>query len=128
MRRDVERLRIEVAQMLQVDALRLRVGVGDHHKLRESRAVRIVVHAGFLDRVPVPVHQHLRVLVAHEAQVAVSVIVVGRELPRLDRAAAGEPDRWMRLLQRLRPWVDVAQLVESSVERERPGPRPRLLD
>ncbi len=34
----------------------------------------------------------------------------------------------MRLLERLRPWVDVAQLVESSVERERPGPRPRLLD
>src|SRR5208283_4124713 len=32
----------------------------------------------------------------------------------------------MRLLQRLRPRVDVAQLVESSVERERPRPRPRL--
>src|SRR5258708_20723492 len=34
----------------------------------------------------------------------------------------------MRLLQWLRPWVDVAQLVESSVEREWPGPRPRLFD
>src|ERR1700723_462192 len=68
MRRDVERLRIEVAQMLQIDALRLSVGIGDYDQLRESSAVRIVVHAGLLDRVPVPVHQHLPVLVAHEAQ------------------------------------------------------------
>ena len=128
MRRDVERLRIEVAQMLQVDALRFSVGVGDDDQLRESRAVRIVIHAGLFDRVPVTVHQYLRVLMTHEAQVAVGVIVVGRELPRLNRSAAREPNRRMRLLQRLRPRVDVAQLVESSVERERPGPRPRLLD
>ena len=42
MRRDVERLRIEVAQMLQVDALRFSVGVGSTTtNCAESRAVRV---------------------------------------------------------------------------------------
>src|SRR5277367_6555863 len=98
MRRHVERLLVEVAQMLQIDSLRFRIGVRDHDQLRKPCAVWIVVHAGSRDLVPVPVHQHLRVLVAHEAQVAVGVVVVGRELPRLDRSAAREPNRRMRLL------------------------------
>src|ERR1700693_4026760 len=114
--------------MLQVDALGFRISVGNYNQLRESGPVRVVIHAGFFYRVPVTIHQHLRILMAHEAQVAVGVVVFRRELPGLYRAAAGKPYRWMRLLQWLRPWIDIAQLGEAAVECERSGPRPCLLD
>src|SRR5204862_4859996 len=47
-------------------------------------------------------------------------------LPGLDRAAARNPDRRMRLLDGPRPDVDIALLVEAAVERKGvllgPGP------
>ena len=80
------------------------------------------------DLVPVPVHQLLGVEVPGEGEVRVVVVVVEAEVPRLDGAAARDVDRRMRLLDRLRPAVDVAQLVVLPVEGERLVGRPRPHD
>ncbi len=57
-------------------------------------------------------------LVAVVGEVAVHVVHLRAPAPGLDRAAAGNPDRRMRLLDRPRPDVDVALLVVAAVEGE----------
>ena len=80
------------------------------------------------DAVPVAVEQPLAGEVPAEGEVRVVVVVVEAEVPRLDRAAARDVDRRVRLLDRLRPAVDVAQLVVLAVEGERLVGRPRPHD
>ena len=114
--------------MLQIEFLRFGVGRANHHKLRKPGAIGIVIQAGLFDLGPVAIHHALPGLVAAEAQIAVRVIVVGGELPGFHRSAAGQPHRRMRLLKRLRPGIDVAQLGEFAVERKRSRLGPRLHD
>ena len=67
-------------------------------------------------------------LVAEVGEVGVDVVELRAPLPGLDRAAARDPDRRVRLLDRPRPRVDVAELVEASVPREGRRLAPRLHD
>ena len=55
-------------------------------------------------------------------------MIVGAVVPGFNRATARNPDRWMRLLHRLGPAVDVAQLRELTVEREHVVALPSLQD
>ena len=116
----------EVEHVLAVEPLGLLVGLGDADDLGERSPVRRLVLVPRRDPIPVPVEQLLAGEVPAERQVRVVVVVVETEVPRLDRAAARDVHRRVRLLDRLGPAVDVAQLVVLAVERERLvlGPRP----
>ena len=118
----------EVQDVLAVQALGLGVRVGDADDLGEGRPVRRLVLVPLGHPVPVAVEQALAGEVAAEGEVRVVVVVVEAEVPRLDRSAAGDVDRRVRLLDRLRPAVDVAQLVVLAVEGERLVRRPRPHD
>ena len=72
---------------------------------------------------PEPVQQRLAALVPVEGQVAVVVVVVEAEVPRLDGAATGDVDGRVRLLDRLGPQVDVCLLYTSPSPRDRPRSR-----
>jgi len=92
---------------------------GDADELQEAGAVGIAVLAELGHLVPEAVHRRQPGLVAVVRQVAVDVIHLGAPAPGLDRAAARDPDRWMRIiLDRPRPDVDVALLVEAAGEGE----------
>src|SRR5262245_30258094 len=93
---DVQALLIEVVHVLEIFALGLRVGLRHAHELQEARSERVVVGADARDRLPEAVHGGAAALVAEVREVAVDVVELGRPLPRLDAAAAGDPDRWMR--------------------------------
>src|SRR5207302_3472276 len=67
---------------------------------------------------PEAVHRGAAVLEAEIGQVGVDVIHLRAPLPGLDRAAARDPDRRVRLLHRPRPDVHIALLVEAAVERK----------
>ncbi len=86
---------------------------------------------GRFDPLPEAFHELLAAQVAAEAEVAVVVVVLGAEVPGLDRAAAGDPDRRVRLLDRLRPGVHVAQLEVLAVPGEgvllRPGAQDQVV-
>ncbi len=118
----------EVEDVLRVELLGLGIGVGDRDDLRERGAVGGVVLVTLSDTLPVPVEELLAGEVPAEAEVRVVVVVVEAEVPRLDRAAARDVDRRVRLLDRPRPDVHVAQLRVLAVERERLGLGPRLHD
>ncbi len=121
----------EVADVLLVELLGLLVGLAHTHDLGECAAVGRLVLAERRDAVPVAVHQRLAAQVAGEREVGVVVVVLGAEVPGLDRAAAGDVDRRVRLLDRLGPAVHVAELVVLAVEGEglvlRPGPHDEVV-
>ena len=56
----------------------------------------------------------------------VRVAALGHEADRLQAAGARDPDGRVRLLQRPRPDVDVAEVVVLALEVERAGLGPRL--
>ena len=93
-----------------------------------ANAMRVVVPAVRLDPRPVATDRLANHLVAVVRERAVDEVVLGAEVPRLHRAATGDPHRRVRLLPRARHGVDVALLVEPAVERERLGRLPRLHD
>src|SRR4029450_6798556 len=95
------------------------------HLLEEGARVGILGFAALGHVLPVAVHHLLGALVAAERQVAVVVAVVDAEVPRLDRPEPRNPDRWMRLLDGLRPQIHVAQLRVLAVPGERLAPPPR---
>ena len=102
--------------------------LGDADELQESGAERIAILVLRRHLVPVAVHGGGRRYVAVVRGVAVDVVLHAAPVPGLDRAAARDPDRRVRLLHRPRPGVDVALLVEAAVEREHLVARPALLD
>src|SRR5882757_4781663 len=76
-------LRIEVAQVLEIEFLGLRVRVCHHYELSKSGSVGIVVKPRLFDLGPVAIHQHLGRRMAHETQIAIGIVIVDRELPGL---------------------------------------------
>ena len=118
----------EIQHVLAVQLLGLGVGGRRADDLREPCTPRRHGLVELSDTVPVPVHQRLACEVAVEAEVGVVVIVLEAEVPRLDRAAAGDVDRRVRLLDRLGPAVHVAQLGVLAVEGEHVRVGPRLHD
>ena len=100
-------------------ALTFGIGVADADLLEERHAVWIVIEPVMRAPLPVAVDHLLGALVSGEREIAVVVLVLGAEVPRLDRAEPGNPNRRMRLLNRLRPQVNVAQLGVLAVEGER---------
>src|SRR6185312_14362182 len=111
---------------LLVEPHRLFAALGDADELQEARAIGIAILAEPLHLAPEAHHGLAPGLVAEIREIAVDVVLGGAPLPRLDRAAARDPDRRMRLLHRMRPGVDVAQLIEAAVEGEGLATRPRL--
>src|SRR4030095_9465323 len=102
------------------------VGVADADLLEESATVRVRIFAERRHSLPVTVEHLLRALVTAEGEIAVVVTALGAEVPGLDRAESRNPDRRMRLLDRLRPDVDVTQLGVFAVPGEWFALGPRL--
>ena len=125
---DVQAAAVEILGRLRVALHRLRAALGDADELQEAGAVGIAVLAEPGHLVPEALHGRQAGLVAVVGEVAVDVVHLGAPLPRLDRAAARNPHRRMRLLDRPRPDVDVALLVEAAVEGEGLLLGPRLHD
>src|SRR6185437_5736997 len=123
---DMEAAVEEILRRLAIALERLGAGLGDADELQESRAVWIAVLAELVHLSPEAAHRFLAELIAEIAEIGVDVIHLGAPLPRLDRAAARNPDRRTRLLHRLRPDIDVALLVVAAVEAERVLARPGL--
>ena len=94
---DVQRAVEEVLGRLAVQRVGLGVGVGDADELGDREAVRVVVLAVRLDPAPVPGDGLADHLVAVVREGAVDEVVLGAEVPRLDRTAAGDPHGWVRL-------------------------------
>ena len=115
---NVEASVVEVVHVRRVVLLRLLVGLRHGDDLREAEAVRIQLLALLRHHFPVAVGNLLARDVSEVRKEAVLVIVIGAEVVGLDRSAAGNPNRRMRLLQRLRPQVHVTQLGVLAVERE----------
>ena len=118
----------EIIDVRRVQPFRFLIAFGHANDLCVPGAVRVVVLAEFRRTLPVAVHHLLRPLVAVVAQVGVVVIVLQAEVPGLDAAAARDPYGRVRLLQRTRPDVHVAQLGVLAVEAEGFGAGPRLHD
>src|SRR5262249_20395104 len=118
----------EVIDVRAPFALARFVGVADADHLEESATVRIRFFAQRGHSLPVTVDHLLRALVTAEREIAVVVAALRAEIPGLDRGLAGNPDRRMRLLDWLRPAVDVTQLGEFAVPGERFSLAPRLED
>ncbi len=112
--------------MRKIFPLGLRVGLRDADELEEPGAEGIVVGADPRARLPESVHRGPAALVAEVREVAIDVVELGRPLPRLDAAATRDPHGRVRLLERLRPDVGVADLRVLAVERKDVRPRPRL--
>ena len=110
---------VEILGGLRIEVERLLPALGHADHLREARTIGIAVLAEPGHLLPEALHDVLGHLVAVVGEVAEHVVHLGRPAPRLDRAGAGDPDRGMRLLDRPRPDVDVALLVEAAVEGER---------
>ena len=125
---DVQASVVEVVHMRSKEPFGLGVGVGDADHLGKTRAIRRRVDLPFLDALPVTLHQQLGAHVPRVAEVGIRVGIVDAEVVGLDRAAAGNEDRRRRLLDRLGPAIDVAQLGIAAVEGERFVGRPRLAD
>src|SRR5262245_56404108 len=94
------------------------VGVADADHLEEGATIRARVPAERRHSLPVTVDHLLRAFVTAEREVAVVVAAPGAEVPGFYRSLAGNPDRRMRLLYRLRPDVDVTQLGVFAVPGE----------
>ena len=125
---DVQAAVVEVRGRFCVVLLGLGVRLRHADELQIACAVRVAVAPGAIDRFPIAPHDVRSRLVAEVAQESVHVVVLGDPLPGFHAAAAGDPDGRMRLLDRPRPDVDVAQLVELAVEGERLRLGPRLDD
>ena len=125
---DVQALVEEVLHVFGVHLLGLVVGFGDHDLLRERSLVGVEFDAQLAQPVPEALHQGFAANVAIEGEVGVVVAHLGAEVPRLDGAAAGNPDRRVRLLDRARPDVDVADLVVFAVPAEDVGVFPGAAD
>src|SRR6185503_13165859 len=91
----------------------------DADELQEARLIGIALLAEPVHFGPETIHRGAAGLVAVVRQIAVDVIHLGAPAPRLDRAAAGHPDRRMRILHRPRPDVHIPLLIEAAVESER---------
>src|SRR5262249_24789667 len=107
---------VEILGRLAVELHRLVAAFRHSDKLQEAGAVRVPVLAEPRHLVPKAVHRGAAVLVAEVGEIRVDVIHLRAPLPGLDRAAAGDPYRRVRLLHRARPDVDVALLVVAAVE------------
>ena len=116
---------VEILRRPPVELAGFLFGLRHAHELQETGAVGVPVLAEAVHLPPEAVHGLARRLVAVIGQVAIDVVHAGAPLPRLDRAAAGDPHRRVRLLHRARPYVDVALAVEAPVEREGVGLGPR---
>ena len=107
---------VEILGRLAVEPVGLLAGLGDADELQKAGVIRVSVLAEPVHLVPEAVHRRLAGLVAEIGQVGVDVVHLGAPVPGLDRAAARDPDRRVRLLHRPRPDVDIALLVEAAVE------------
>src|SRR5262249_5192432 len=103
---DAQAATVEIFGRLAVELHCLGAAVGDADKLQQPGAIRVPVLAEPGHLVPEPGHCRLAVLVAEIRQVGVDVVHLRTPLPGLDRAAAGNPHRRVRLLNGARPDVD----------------------
>ena len=115
----VQAAAIEILGGFAIQLQRLLTRFRDADELQEAGAIWIAVLAQARHFAPEAVHRRLAVLVAEIRQIRVDVVHARAPLPRLDRAAAGNPHRRMRLLHRARPDVHIALLVIAAVEGER---------
>ena len=106
LRRDVQALVVEVADVRVVLLLGAGVRLGDDEELQEAGAVGVRVAIRVADELPEAVHDTLRELAAEVAEEAVAVVVLDREVPGAEAAAARDPDGRVRLLDGPRPEVD----------------------
>src|SRR5581483_4068810 len=113
---DAQAAAIEILRRLLVELHRLLAALGDADELEETGAVRVQILAQPLHLLPEALHRGFAVLVAEVGEVRVDVVHLRAPLPRLDRAAAGDPNRGVWALHRARPDVDVALLVVAAVE------------
>ena len=117
--------------MLGVEPLRLGVRFADANDLREAGAIGRIVGAELGHALPIGLHQRVGAHIAVVAEIRIRIGIFDAEIVGLDRAAAGDVDRRMRLLQGLRPDIDVAQLGIAAVEGERrvlvPRPHDQLM-
>src|SRR6266481_3715864 len=118
---------VEILGGLAIEPVGLLAGLGDTDELQKTGMMRIPVLAEPVHLLPEAAHCRLAGLVAVIGQIAVDIIHLGAPLPSLDRAAARDPDRRVRLLHRPRPDVDITLLVEAAVEGKGVlfGPRPQ---
>jgi len=89
---------IEIFGRFAVKAIRLLAALGDTDELQEAGAIRVPVFAEPVHLLPEPAHRRLTRLVAEIGQIGVNVVHLRAPAPGLDRAAARNPDRRMRLL------------------------------
>ena len=125
---DVQHLVVEVLGVRSELVGDFLLGLADGDELEETGVVRVERLLALLHRSPETVHVLLTGLVATVGEVAVDVVVVGAPLPRLNRAATGDPDWRVRVLERSRPDVDVTELVVATVVGEHLRSRPGLRD
>src|SRR5215472_11279442 len=115
---DMQAAPVEVFSRSGVEFERLLPALRYAHHLGEARPVGIAVLPEPGHFFPKTFHDVPRHLVAIVRQVAEHVIHLGGPSPGLDRSRAWNPDRRVWLLDRPRPDVHVALLVEAAVERE----------
>src|SRR5262249_18312481 len=115
---DVEAAAVEVLGRLGIELHGRGATLGNADELQEAGPVRgpILPEARYL--VPNAVHGGASGLIAEIGQIGIDVILGGTPLPGLDRAATGNPHGRMRRLDRTRPDIDVALLIEATVEGE----------
>src|SRR5581483_3170143 len=90
----------------------------DHHQLQEPGAIRIVINARLVDKIPEAVHHAFAEIVAVVAEEAITMVVAGGEVPGAETALTGHPYRRIGLLDRTRPEIDHGQFEVLPVPGE----------
>ena len=116
---DVQAAVIEIADVLGVHLFGLLVGIGHADSLGKCRPIGRLVFAAGGHAIPIAVQQFLPAQIAGEGQIGIVVVVIQAEVPGFDRAATGDIDGRIRLLNGLGPQVDIAELVVFAVKGER---------
>src|SRR5687767_916546 len=102
---DMERFVIEVADMLFVKLLSQRVGFSDGHELEEPGAIGVGFNATLGNELPETIHHAFSYDRAIVTEKAIAVVMLRREFPRAKAPQPRDPDRRVRLLNRVRPHV-----------------------
>src|SRR5271165_1074399 len=110
---DAQAPAIKILRGLAVEPHRLLAALGDPDRLQKPGAIGVPLLAEPVHLLPKAVHRRAAVLEAEIGEIGVHVVHLRAPLPRLDRAAARDPDRRVRLLDGARPDVHIALLVEA---------------
>src|SRR5207245_5604007 len=113
---DMQASAIEIFGRPAVEAIGFLAALRHADELQKTGVIRVAVFSEPVHLLPEALHRRLPGLVAVIRQIAVDIVHLGAPLPGLDRAAARDPDRRMRLLHRPWPDIDIALLVEPAIE------------